>query len=165
MQGVAAPQAYGDPRLLVPFFRLWNPALKDDFYTVSVDEKNNAIAKLGYNDEGVAGYLWPNTVAQQKKTIPLYRVYNGQAGVHNHFYTTSPVERDADINNLGYANEGTAGYVYNDTLCGGLPLYRLWSARAQNEFYTMDANEVNNVVTNDPDRYVLEKVAAWIIRF
>ncbi|KAF4618653.1 hypothetical protein D9613_009951 [Agrocybe pediades] len=46
--GVAAPQAYGDPRLLVPFFRLWNPALKDDFYTVSVNEKNNAIANLGY---------------------------------------------------------------------------------------------------------------------
>ncbi|KAF9552716.1 hypothetical protein CPC08DRAFT_789314 [Agrocybe pediades] len=166
VQDVAAPQACGDPRLLVPFFRLWQPQITDSFYTTGVVEKNKAITLLGYQDQGIAGYLWPNTtVPVPKQTIPLYRVYNSQLTVTDHFYTTSVAERDAAINKLGFTNEGIAGYVYNDTLCDGLPLYRLYSGKVQNHFYTMDAAERDNMVANDPDGYVYEKIAAYMFRF
>ncbi|KAF9552708.1 hypothetical protein CPC08DRAFT_646552, partial [Agrocybe pediades] len=159
-----AAQACGDPRLLVPFFRLWQPQIKDDFYTTGVDEKNQAIAFLGYQDEGIAGYLWPNTTAPiPNQAIPLYRLLNSQIG--DHFYTTSAPERDNAVLNGGYTNQGIAGYVYSDTLCDGLPLYRLYSGKAQNHFYTMDAAERDNVVANDPDGYGFEKIAAYMFRF
>ncbi|KAF9537241.1 hypothetical protein CPC08DRAFT_824728 [Agrocybe pediades] len=163
-RGPTDPQACGDPTLLVPFFRLWNPTIKDDFYTASVTEKNAFVASQGYVYEGVAGYIWPSS--EQPQTIPLYRIFNGNPGVGNHFYTTSTAERDAPIINGGYVSEGIAGYVYNDTLCGGLPFYRLWSQTAQNDFYTMSATERDYVVTHsEPDVYVYEKIGAWIIRF
>ncbi|KDR84285.1 hypothetical protein GALMADRAFT_237037 [Galerina marginata CBS 339.88] len=161
---VADSQACGDPRLLVPLFRLWNPVKKDDFYTTSAPEKQNAIANDGYSDEGVAGYVWPtSTAGGQLQTIPFYRVYNPT--VVNHFYTTSTAERDNAVNNLGYNNEGIAGYVYGDAQCDGLPLYRLWSAKAQNDFYTMDAQEVQDVISGDADGYSNEGIRAYIFRF
>lgn len=42
--------------------------------------------------------------------IPLFRVYSEAA--ENHFYTISGAERDNAINNLGYRDEGIAGYVW-----------------------------------------------------
>ncbi|KDR79146.1 hypothetical protein GALMADRAFT_208613 [Galerina marginata CBS 339.88] len=161
---VADPQACGDPRLLTPLFRLSNGVKKDNFYTTSATEKANAIATGGYRDEGVEGYIWPtSTNGGQLQTIPFYRVYNPT--VVNHFYTTSTAERDDAINNLGYNSEGIAGYVYNNAQCGGLPLYGVWSTNAQNDFYTMDADGVQEVVSGDPDGYVNEGIRAYIFRF
>lgn len=41
---------------------------------------------------------------------PLYRVFSEAA--QNHFYTTSAPERDNAVNNLGYRDEGIAGYIW-----------------------------------------------------
>ncbi|PPR01010.1 hypothetical protein CVT26_015611 [Gymnopilus dilepis] len=158
----AAPQACGDVTKLVPFFRLWNGAVKNDYYTTSIQEKQAALA-AGYSDEGVAGWIWPNTTQPELQTIPFYHVVNDQ--VHNDFYTIATSERDNALNNLGYRNLGIAGYVYPDGACGGLPLFRLWSNAAQNDFYTMSAGERNNVIASDSDRYILENTAAFLFRF
>lgn len=40
----------------------------------------------------------------------LYRVFH--AGNNHHFYTISAAERDNAVANLGYADEGVAGYVW-----------------------------------------------------
>lgn len=42
----------------VPLFRVYQPASDNHFYTLSEPERNNAIANLGYRDEGIAGYVW-----------------------------------------------------------------------------------------------------------
>ncbi|KAF9553947.1 hypothetical protein CPC08DRAFT_785961 [Agrocybe pediades] len=148
----APAQACGDPRHLVPFYRLYNPNIKDSFYTTGVDEKIQAIANLGYVEEG-------------KQTVPLYRLYNGNVGVWDHLYTTSAQERASVITNPQYADEGIAGYVYQDELCNGLPLNRLYSDKAKNHFYTMDAAERDSTIANDADKYVSEGIIAYMFRF
>jgi Repeat of unknown function (DUF5648) len=41
----------------VPLLRAFSPASGDHFYTTSVAERDNAVAKLGYVDEGVACHV------------------------------------------------------------------------------------------------------------
>ncbi len=43
-------------------------------------------------------------------TVPLFRLQ----GHGDHFYTTSPQERDNAVSQYGYALEGIAGYVQSD---------------------------------------------------
>jgi hypothetical protein len=43
-------------------------------------------------------------------STPLYRVFSSAA--NNHFYTTSVAERDNAVANLGYVDQGLAGYVW-----------------------------------------------------
>jgi hypothetical protein len=40
--------------------RVYSPASGDHFYTTSVAEQENAVAKLGYVDEGVACHVYSN---------------------------------------------------------------------------------------------------------
>lgn len=103
----------------------------------------NAIANLGYTDEGITGYIFSN---QQLATVPLYRLYSGTGT--DHFYTTSASERDNAVANLAYTFEGVAGYIYPDTTCGLLPLYRSYSEQGIDHFYTMNLPEANTAVGN-----------------
>ncbi|KAJ8522776.1 hypothetical protein ONZ45_g655 [Pleurotus djamor] len=41
----------------VPLYRTYSPSGTDHFYTTDFNEKNNAVRRLGYTDEGVAGYV------------------------------------------------------------------------------------------------------------
>jgi hypothetical protein len=43
----------------VPFFRLYNPVGKDNFYTISESERLEFITTQGYEDVEIAGYLLP----------------------------------------------------------------------------------------------------------
>lgn len=54
--------------------------------------------------DDVLGYM---ATAQTCGATALYRLQNGR-----HFYTTSAVERDNAVNNLGYTSEGITGYVW-----------------------------------------------------
>lgn len=42
----------------VPLYRVYHPVAGAHFYTVSAAEKDNAVANLGYQDQGIAGYVW-----------------------------------------------------------------------------------------------------------
>jgi Repeat of unknown function (DUF5648) len=59
---------------------------------------------------------------------------------------TSAQERDNAIANLGYAFEGIVGYIYPDTTCGALPLYRSYNGRGIDHLYTMSLSESDNAV-------------------
>ena len=50
-------------QLVVPLYRLWNPAGLDHFYTTSVDELATATADGGYEYEGEAAYVFPSDEA------------------------------------------------------------------------------------------------------
>ena len=71
------------------------------FYTQSASCEGQTV-------EGVMGYI--ATAANTAGSVPLYRTYRPMTG--NHFFTTSVGERDNAVNNLGYVDEGVAGYVW-----------------------------------------------------
>jgi hypothetical protein len=79
----------------------------DHFYTTSVTERDNAVANVGYRDEGVACHVLP---AAGAGTTPLLRAFNPTSG--DHFYTTSAAERDNAVAKLGYRDEGVACHVF-----------------------------------------------------
>jgi hypothetical protein len=55
----------------VPLYRLLHRSIEDHFYTTSEDEADNAILRLGYEDEGTACYVYG---AEDSGTAyPFYR--------------------------------------------------------------------------------------------
>ena len=106
----------------------------DHFYTTSITERDNAVAKDGYNGEGVACYVYD---PQQAGTAAFYRLFSPGSG--DHFYTTSTTERDNAVAKDGYNSEGVACYVY-DTLPSGpdgsAAFWRLFNPSSGDHFYT-----------------------------
>jgi thioredoxin 1 len=90
----------------VPLLRAFSPGSGDHFYTTDVAERDNAVAKVGYVNEGVTCQVLP---AAGTGTTPLLRAFNPTNG--DHFYTTSAAERDNAVAN-GYRNEGIACHVF-----------------------------------------------------
>jgi hypothetical protein len=72
-----------------------------------VAERDNAVAKFGYADEGVVCHVFATAATG---TMPLLRVYN--PATVDHFYTTAAAERDNAVATLGYHDEGIACHVY-----------------------------------------------------
>jgi hypothetical protein len=40
-----------------PWYRTYNPTTRNHFYTMSAPERDNAVANLGYGNEGIAAYI------------------------------------------------------------------------------------------------------------
>ncbi|SJL16019.1 uncharacterized protein ARMOST_19534 [Armillaria ostoyae] len=85
---------------------MYSPSAVDHFYTTNGDERNNAVQNLGYNDEGITGYIYPSASYGR---VPFYRLYNPTA--HDHFYTANANEKNSAAQTGGYVDEGIAGYV------------------------------------------------------
>ncbi|KAH7703710.1 hypothetical protein AAVH_29115 [Aphelenchoides avenae] len=75
----------------------------------------------------------------------LYRVYG--ADVHDHFYTTSYLERENATHNFGYTAEGTTGAINHQESYPCIPFYRLWHAGRSDHLYTTNENERDNAIT------------------
>ncbi|KAK0433111.1 hypothetical protein EV421DRAFT_1718854 [Armillaria borealis] len=58
----------------VPFYRMYSPTAVDHFYTTDEAQRSNAINNLGFNDEAIAGYIYPST-SQLYGSVPFYRMY------------------------------------------------------------------------------------------
>ncbi|KAJ7918206.1 hypothetical protein B0H13DRAFT_2321686 [Mycena leptocephala] len=89
----------------VPFFRLFNPTLVEDLYTISVTERVLAL-ESGYKDGGIISFIYPSQICG---SIPFYRMYSSATAAH--FYTINETDRDARLASGGWADEGIAGYV------------------------------------------------------
>lgn len=63
--------------------------------------------EIGVAPSRTVGYI---SAEQQCGSVPLYRLHQGASD--NHFYTLSAGERDNARDNLGYVEEGVAGYVW-----------------------------------------------------
>lgn len=63
--------------------------------------------EVGVEPERQIGFWSPSPVCG---AVPLYRLYREAEG--NHFFTTSEPERNNARDNLGYLDEGIAGYVW-----------------------------------------------------
>ncbi len=71
------------------------------FYTQSANCEGQTV-------EFIMGYI--ATSANVAGSVPLYRMYRPASD--DHFYTPSVAERNNAVLNLGYIDEGTAGYVW-----------------------------------------------------
>src|SRR4051812_22214566 len=80
------------PQGTVRLYRLWSPSATDHFYTTNRSERDNAVQRLGYQDEGTAAWIYPS---DRRNTVPLYRLWN--PSVTDHFYTTDRNERNRAI--------------------------------------------------------------------
>jgi hypothetical protein len=73
-------------------YKVWQPTVKDHFYTTDAAEYDRAAKEFGYAKEGVAGYIFPDA---QPGTAPLFRLWNGK--ISDHFYTMSAEELVIDM--------------------------------------------------------------------
>ncbi len=103
----------------------------DHFYTTSTNERENASARFGYRDEGIACYVFGIQVNQ---TVPLYRLLHPTNG--DHFYTTSATERTNAISMYSYLDEGIGCFVFDTPVAGTVPLYRMYDPSSGDHFYT-----------------------------
>lgn len=95
---------------VVPFYRLYNKAHWDHFYTTNAVERDIALATGLFRDEGILGYVMTEAGCG---SWPLYRLYRDDAyTTYDHFYTIHEWERDAAIAGGRYRSEGIAAWVW-----------------------------------------------------
>jgi hypothetical protein len=90
----------------VPYYRLYNPYSHQHHWTTDANEYN-VLPSMGFQQEGIDGYILPTAVSG---ALPLYRLYlNAQGGLH--LWTIDANERNYLVANAGWIDEGIAGYV------------------------------------------------------
>ena len=92
----------------VGFYRLYNAARTDYFYTTSETEADEVVRSDGYVNRGYVGYIYPSAICG---AVPLYRLYEEKQ--YDHYYTTNETGRDYWLKH-GYTSQGIAGYVLPD---------------------------------------------------
>jgi hypothetical protein len=112
----------------------------DHFYTTSLTERDNAITKLGYSNEGITCFVSPSQTMGMK---PLHRLIAPTGG---HFYTMSDTERDSAIANLGFKSEGEACFISPANMIGMTPLHRLLQPTTGEHFYTTSDAERDSAI-------------------
>jgi hypothetical protein len=79
---------------------------------------------------------------------PVYRFWSDT--LKGHFYTISETERDKLINNYSavWTYEGPAFYAFasSDQPAGTIPVYRFWSDRLGDHFYTISPTERDKLI-------------------
>merc|ERR1711916_396115 len=112
----------------VPFYRYYNKATRDHFYTTRKEVLDGG--RQGWQYQGLTGYcLKTNT----KGAVPLYVYFNTR--INDHFYTT-------DFNQLGkggkygWKYEGIECYIYKKPTQGAVPLYRYYNGEVHDHYYT-----------------------------
>lgn len=133
------------------------PHIFDHFYTISVGERDTAVASSGYQNEGIACYVF-NSISRARS--PLYRLWNPVNG--DHFYTASAGERDTAVASFGYQNEGIACYVFSTLSSATKPLFRLWNSGNGDHFYTISEIERDGAISNLG--YINEGIACYVYK-
>ena len=100
----------------VPLYRLYNQQAGYHFYTASVYEKNAAIVQSGWNDEGVAGFIFASAGGQR---TPFYRCI--RPDFEPQYLPTDHVEEPYPIADVDFSYGG-AYSVYNWELFFHIPL-------------------------------------------
>jgi len=120
-----------------PIFRLYNPNNGNHFFTRSVGERNDCIAR-GWRFEGIAWYA----PTSESDGIPIFRLYNPNNG--NHFFTRSVGERNGCIAR-GWVYEGIAFLALRDP-SEGVAIHRLYNPNNGMHFFTRSVGERNNCI-------------------
>lgn len=139
---------YGMPEIkprpgTVTLYRMYNPNVKDHFYTTSFSEYSTIAVDYGYLQEGALGFISP---VLGTGAIPLYRMYSPIS--KDHFYTTDYNEYSTIAVDYGYTQEGKIGYIYKSNIENTVTLYRMYSAASRDHFYTSSRNEYSTIAVD-----------------
>ena len=104
----------------VPYYRLYNPNSFEHHWTTDANEYR-VLGTIGWNQEGVDGYVFATQVPDSE---PLYRLYNPNNGLH--LWTMDANEKNVLIGR-GFIDEGIACYVFNPITIKGYLQYRTFS--------------------------------------
>ncbi|KAF7375829.1 hypothetical protein MSAN_00472800 [Mycena sanguinolenta] len=154
---VQAPQSCGKSTNAMPFYRSFNAARFDHWYTPDVSQINNFNPK-GWALEGVTGMVF---LTQEPGTTPFYRLYNYT--LKDNFYTISPSEKAAAEAN-GYVTDATSSpvsYIYPTHVHGSIPLYRLYHSAKHDNFYTTSDAERSEAIAHGGYHFV--EIAGYIL--
>jgi hypothetical protein len=94
--------------------------------------------------------------------VPVYRFWSPATG--KHFFTISETEKDKLITRYAdlWTFEGPAYYVYNRASDPNLsPVYRFWSAKLGNHFYTIKGTERDKLINQYSDLWTFEGTAFY----
>lgn len=92
--------------------------------------------------------------------VCLLRAYH--SAKTNHFYTTSNAELQNASSNLGYTDEGVAGYIFSQQEPSSVPLYRLYNGGVFDHFYTTSESERDNAARSLG--YEKEGISGYVYR-
>lgn len=139
-------------------YRFWSDSFNGHFYTRSVAERNDIIAKYPgvWKYETVAFGAFGAPV---EGTVPVYRFWSNT--YNGHFYTTSEAEKNQIIATYPrhiWQYETVAFYVYPNASAvpGTVPMSRFWSAAYGHHFYTASEAEAASVRANYPHIWAFE---------
>ncbi|KAJ7467996.1 hypothetical protein FB451DRAFT_1257708 [Mycena latifolia] len=152
---IRTSETCGDPTNALPFYRGYDSAVVDHFYTTDVALVNAVVTT--YPLQLVAGLIF---VTQEESTVPFYRLYSKAA--KDNFYTMSTTERDNALNN-GYVStpNNPVTYIYPTQICGSVPLYRLYNSVGKDNFYTTSESERLDFIANQG--YTDIEIAGYVL--
>jgi len=139
-------------------YRFFNMKAGVHFYTANDAEFINTRTNLAdtFTYDGVAYYV---RLMGAQDTVPLYRFYNPDRGVH--FYTASEAEKNDVIQNHSdiYVFEGVAYGVRIDGV--GIPVHRYYVPSRNTHFYTTDTSEIS-LKSGLSKTYRYEGIGYWV---
>ena len=133
-------------------YRFWSDTMQGHFYTASLDEKNEVIAKYPTNVWKYEGVGFQVFTTQESGATPIYRFWSDTK--RGHFYTASLDEKNEVIAKYPtnvWKYEGVAWYAYVTEQPGTTPVYRFWSDQKQHHFFTFDPNEKSCIQNSYPE--------------
>jgi hypothetical protein len=137
-------------------YRSYTATTQDHFYTPNEAEFLNARDKFGYVDQasGRAGFGVAN--AQVAGSSPLYRLYNGSAGIH--YYTLNQGERDSLVSSKAFTDEGIIGYMFTSQAAAVgqtvTQVFHLYNNVSGGHLFTENIGTVNAILGQFPGIWV-----------
>lgn len=111
-----------------PVYRLYGNG--EHFYTIDGNERNNAVSKYGYTDEGIKFYL--DDISGR-----IYRLISTKTQTHRYI---SDTKQAMDLSNNQWKYETMLSPPTDPT-----PVYRFLNLSNGEHFYTIDPNEAANI--------------------
>ena len=143
-------------------WRLRDPTGVHHILTANLIEYLNLI-KPGSDwvDEGILGYVVPDTKLASDATAPLYAAYDPNDG--SHFYTMDFDERQKATNTLGMKADGICCHLYKDGSqpAGTLSLFRAYNAAMNAHVYTTSQTELDELISLLG--FKAEGVTGWVM--
>jgi hypothetical protein len=141
-----------------PAYRFWSPTAQHHFFTAGKGEadhlRTDAAARKTWTYEGIAFHVWPDagreTVDENERLQPVFRFYSPSSKCH--FFTLGEAERFRLWTSASrtWNYEGVAFRVYRAPVEGTVPVYRFYSPRFREHFFTASEGE-REALRRSPD--------------
>jgi len=143
----------------VPVYRFWSTAIQSQFFTASLDEKQNLIDLPSgmWTFQGIGFFALGD--GGNPDAAPVYHLYS--SALSSHLYTISEGEKDRLLKDSQHtwSLREVAFYAFPEGRqpAGACPVYRLWSDAMACTFYTASPAERDDLISS-PDEWTSEGI-------